>query len=546
MNFPCWIPRSLWLIFSMLVVGYFSGPGVSLHAEAPPMPAWWTERGVMKPGSPTADDYAAVNQGQARNMAKQAYEEFKVSLPGGAGAALDDIWAIPASSSDDYRAINIGQIKNLVSLFYERLHQIDPNIRAPWTGVGADDYALANIGQVKNVFNFDPSLVAASVVTASDPAAPQVELVASILYTVEDHATLSVHMVPSEGAVVEGIALNGLSVTPLVNDFSRDVALVSGINVFTLVATDDAGRSRSVSVTITRDVGTPRIVINSPVAGVVIDANSINVSGLVGDASLLKSVVVNGVRAYVHAGAFEAPAVSLVNGANVIVVTVTDVLGNTSTASVSVTAQVPVISPGSTLALDPVVLTATPIQGSAPLAVNFNVQVNAPGIVQRIVYDFDGLRKNLITATTPSSVSHTYTVAGNYYPAVTVYTNKGAFTSKGGYAVPVSNRLKIKVSGGVDSPLVAWSDFNKFIKAQDVEGALECVGISRRVDCRTALNDLGPDESVEMITDLKNLTEITTTSEISQYMADVTTPQGVISFPIFFFKEDGQWRVDSF
>lgn len=132
-----------------------------LWADAP---AWWAEHGVLNPNA-NPDDYAAVNQGQLKHIAKQAYEEFKSTLPGGAGQALDSIWADPAASTDDYQAINLGQLKNIAEPFYARLQELNytgqplaPGQTRPWSGT-ADDYSLANIGQVKNLFSFDLSLL---------------------------------------------------------------------------------------------------------------------------------------------------------------------------------------------------------------------------------------------------------------------------------------------------------------------------------------------------------------------------------------------------
>jgi len=128
-----------------------------LWAEAP---AWWAERGVLNPAA-TADDYAAVNQGQVKHIAKQAYEEMEAKLSGGAGQTLDAIWATPAASSDDYRAFNLGQLKNVAEPFYARLQALTytgqpltAGQTRPW-GTGTDDFALANIGQVKNLFSFN-------------------------------------------------------------------------------------------------------------------------------------------------------------------------------------------------------------------------------------------------------------------------------------------------------------------------------------------------------------------------------------------------------
>lgn len=115
-------------------------------------PAWWVEREVIDPAA-TADDYAVVNQGQVKHIAKQAYEEMEEKLPGGAGTVLVGLWASPAAGTDDYRAINIGQLKNVAKPFYDRLIVAEIVSDYPW-GEGTDDYAVANIGQVKNLFSF--------------------------------------------------------------------------------------------------------------------------------------------------------------------------------------------------------------------------------------------------------------------------------------------------------------------------------------------------------------------------------------------------------
>jgi RHS repeat-associated protein len=142
------------------VLAFIALTTLSLWADAP---TWWAERGVLNtaPGV-AADDYAAVNQGQVRNIAKQAYDEMKengVVDPIAAAASTNPedparilylSWDNPSTSIDDYRAVNIGQLKNVAKPFYDQLV-----IPYPWSSNGtANDYAMANIGQVKNLFSF--------------------------------------------------------------------------------------------------------------------------------------------------------------------------------------------------------------------------------------------------------------------------------------------------------------------------------------------------------------------------------------------------------
>jgi hypothetical protein len=53
-------------------------------------PSWWLPRGVLAEGQ-AADDYAPVNQGQLKNIAKSAAAEMDAKLNGGAGLELQTL-----------------------------------------------------------------------------------------------------------------------------------------------------------------------------------------------------------------------------------------------------------------------------------------------------------------------------------------------------------------------------------------------------------------------------------------------------------------------
>jgi thrombospondin type 3 repeat protein len=132
------------------------GMPISLYANPP---AWWAQRNVTITGA-TAQDYAAVNHGQVKNIAKAAAAELDANLHGGAGDALHALiqgWASPAPATDDYAPVNLGQLKSIGKLFYDRLIQEGYTDKYPWADSlkPADDFAMANIGQVKNLFAFD-------------------------------------------------------------------------------------------------------------------------------------------------------------------------------------------------------------------------------------------------------------------------------------------------------------------------------------------------------------------------------------------------------
>ena len=127
----------------------------SAHAAAP---GWWSSRGVLAPQAPE-DDYAALNQGQLKNVARAAIEELNARVPGGAGESLTSMlsaWRTQTGDSNDYAVVTIGQFKALSTLFYDRLTAQGHIATPPWTeGSGDDDdYAVANVGQAKMTFGF--------------------------------------------------------------------------------------------------------------------------------------------------------------------------------------------------------------------------------------------------------------------------------------------------------------------------------------------------------------------------------------------------------
>lgn len=153
-------------------------------------PAWWFERDAIvrtNPSNPTpswpssypaSDDYAAINQGQLKHFASKAYAELQAKLPASVwsttqGTALTSLvngWT-GSTTADDYAAVNQGQLKTVAQKFYDVLALPEVGYVAglglppagwtsgayPWTSATTDDdaYAAANIGQAKQLFSFN-------------------------------------------------------------------------------------------------------------------------------------------------------------------------------------------------------------------------------------------------------------------------------------------------------------------------------------------------------------------------------------------------------
>ena len=130
------------------------------------VPSWWADRGVILPGAAT-NDYSAINLGQLKNMAFNAYAEMEAGYAeyGGAGSAVSNM-VHSFSNANNYAVANLGQLKSVAKPFYDRLISLGVVSNYPWTESTGDDsdFNAANIGQLKNVFsfniagNFDPEL----------------------------------------------------------------------------------------------------------------------------------------------------------------------------------------------------------------------------------------------------------------------------------------------------------------------------------------------------------------------------------------------------
>jgi hypothetical protein len=135
-------------------------------------PTWWTSRGVLKSPSVAPDDYAALNQGQLKNIALAAFKEFEMRLPGGAGTditllidgftKIEGGQRVPKTTpeTDDFSVVSLGQLKAVAAPFYKRFAEVYLDGAFPWpVHVGLiDDFAVANVGQAKALFGFDFSL----------------------------------------------------------------------------------------------------------------------------------------------------------------------------------------------------------------------------------------------------------------------------------------------------------------------------------------------------------------------------------------------------
>ena len=140
----------------MIFAGFLS---TTLFAE---VPQWWLTRGVIDTNA-VSNDYAPVNQGQAKYVVYQAYLEFLQNF-GSVGTNITEMVS-GFSEDDNSLPVNLGQLKYLAAPFYDQLTLLSAtNVWPegmlvgpyPWSGSAnsSQDYAIANIGQLKYLFSF--------------------------------------------------------------------------------------------------------------------------------------------------------------------------------------------------------------------------------------------------------------------------------------------------------------------------------------------------------------------------------------------------------
>lgn len=146
-------------------------------------PQWWLQRDVVPVQAPpvfgkaghdpdtydewVADNYAAANLGQAKNLFTAAMNEMEAASAGSVGVTIPAMFsAFSYLPEDNYVPLTIGQLKALSAPFYDVMHEADftvtlagdtvvPDDTYPWTqDETTENLAIANLGQLKHVFSF--------------------------------------------------------------------------------------------------------------------------------------------------------------------------------------------------------------------------------------------------------------------------------------------------------------------------------------------------------------------------------------------------------
>lgn len=181
----------------------------------------------------------------------------------------------------------------------------------------------------------------------------------------------------------------------------------------------------------------PEVTITDPQNASVFATQRVDVHGQVVHASAMDSLMVNGVRALVTGNSFEARSVPLAAGANTVTAIATDIFGHIASSSI-------IITQGSA-PVDPVTLQANSTSGFGPLSITFQASATVPGQILEVRYDFDGDGIVDLVAYNLNPVTRLYSVAGDFFPVVTIVTTAGSFSSFGGFFSQFPGRMAIRI-----------------------------------------------------------------------------------------------------
>ncbi len=244
--------------------------------------------------------------------------------------------------------------------------------------------------------------------------------------------------------------------------FAVSVTLSQGPNSIVAMATDAAGDQATATVGVILDTTPPTLTLSSPAAGTFTNQTQVSVTGASTDNYGVAAVTVNG-QAATLAGDQFSTTVQLAAGTNQIVVTATDLAGNTQTVAVSVTEySVPVVAITSPADLSYVNATTVTVIGTVNVTGGGSATVSVNGVAANVVgssFTASGVPLieggNTLTATASDGEGHVGTSSINVVrdltpPHVAIYT-PAAGTTVSAATVVVAGLVNDIVAGTVNA-----------------------------------------------------------------------------------------------
>ncbi len=268
--------------------------------------------------------------------------------------------------------------------------------------------------------------------------------------------------------------------------------------------------------------------ITSPVDDGTVSKSAILVEGRVANATGNETgVVINGVMANIYAGEFVANHVPLVEGANVITATATDVRGNTATASVNLT---------SVRVANYMRLTANAEVGISPLEIALTLESSLPLTSASLTYTGPGEVELL--SSSPTEYRLRMTTEGIYRFTTTV-------TDAGGTAYEDTMAIIVMPKNDLENLLAStWNRMKAALMAGDPEGALGYILVGSQDKYREIFLRLHQQEIDAIFSNNTEFKLYTFFGGVAGCGAIRQEAGGPYSYPVTFVQdENGIWKI---
>ena len=176
-------------------------------------------------------------------------------------------------------------------------------------------------------------------IATADTTKPTLTISALASGSYTNKTTLNISGNASDAGGLQSLTLNGQAVVVNADgSFSAALTLVAGSNTVTVIAADKAGNQQSDIRSITYDPTAPVLVITAPGDNSNSAQSFITLTGTINESSTVTVTDNNGSQhsAVISGSSFNA-TVNLVAGVNTIVITATDLAGNTASAKRTIT-----------------------------------------------------------------------------------------------------------------------------------------------------------------------------------------------------------------
>lgn len=223
---------------------------------------------------------------------------------------------------------------------------------------------------------------------------------------ITNNSTLTVSGTVADSTSVT-LTVNGNAVSLTNGSFSTTINLSEGLNTVTVVATDAAGNTTTMTKSARLYTIPPTLTVSSPSDGAITNQVSINVAGTVTDSTQV-TLTVNGTPVALNSNGSFSYQYSVIEGKNIITILATDAAGNKTTVARTVTRDTvaPVVtisspSNGYLTNQSSVSISGTVTDSTvATLTINGSpVTVNSGGTFSQVVSLVEGMNTITIIAT---------------------------------------------------------------------------------------------------------------------------------------------------